>query len=175
MKSSFKEGFFLPPKDDLQVNLSNSCGDQLDSFEVSCARVVFIQLVLFECLRKEFSWLKRMKYQAGLICRVCCHKRLVKYCPIHHKQDCGREECLHFIPELELRNANQPITCPKSAVAVNEVCIKDFSAWFASPRREVPGGGGLSYMGHIGMCRCEGYGFLAAYSSIRYINQSVWV
>ena len=21
------------------------------------------------------------------------------------------------------------------------------------------GGGGLSYMGHIGMCRCEGYGF----------------
>ena len=42
-----------------------------------------------------------------------------------------------------------------------------------------PGGGGawgvLSYMGHIGMCRCEGYGFQAVYSSIGYINQSVWV
>ena len=33
----------------------------------------------------------------------------------------------------------------------------------------------LQYMGYIGMCRCEGYGFQAVYSSIGYINQSVWV
>ena len=43
-----------------------------------------------------------------------------------------------------------------------------------------PGGGGgvLPYMGDIGMCRCEGYGFQAVYSRtsrIGYINQSVWV
>ena len=38
-----------------------------------------------------------------------------------------------------------------------------------------PRGGVLSYMGHIGMCHCEGYGFQAVYSSIGYINQSVWV
>ena len=39
------------------------------------------------------------------------------------------------------------------------------------------GGGGevVPYMGYIGMCRCEGYGFQAFYSSIGYINQSVWV
>ena len=37
------------------------------------------------------------------------------------------------------------------------------------------GGGVLPYMGHIGMCGCEGYGFQAVYSSIGYINQSVWV
>ena len=36
-------------------------------------------------------------------------------------------------------------------------------------------GGVLPYMGHLGMCRCEGYGFQAVYSSIGYINQSVWV
>ena len=45
-------------------------------------------------------------------------------------------------------------------------------------RTQVGGGGGggvLPYMGHIGMCRCEGYGFQAVYSSIGYINQSVWV
>ena len=36
-------------------------------------------------------------------------------------------------------------------------------------------GGVLPYMGHIGMCRCEGYGFQAVYSSIGYINQSVAV
>ena len=33
----------------------------------------------------------------------------------------------------------------------------------------------LPYMGYIGMCRCEGYGFQAVYSRIGYINQSVWV
>ena len=37
------------------------------------------------------------------------------------------------------------------------------------------GGGVLPYMGYIGMCRCERYGFQAVYSSIGYINQSVWV
>ena len=32
------------------------------------------------------------------------------------------------------------------------------------------GGGALPYMGYIGMCRCEGYGFQAVYSRIGYIN-----
>ena len=41
---------------------------------------------------------------------------------------------------------------------------------------ETPGGGGgvLPYMGYIGMCRGEGYGFQAVYSRIGYINQSAW-
>ena len=113
--------------------------DQHDSFEVHCAREVFRQLVfLLECLRKEFCWLKRMKYKVGVICPVCCHKRLVSYCSTHHKQDCEREECLHFISESELRNANQRITCTRSAVAVNnKLYIKDFTAWFVSPSGEV--------------------------------------
>ena len=39
-----------------------------------------------------------------------------------------------------------------------------------------PGGGEvLPYMGYIGMCRCEGYGFQAVDSNIGYVNQSVWV
>ena len=37
------------------------------------------------------------------------------------------------------------------------------------------GGGVLPYMGYIGMCRCEGYGFQAVYSRIGYINQRVLV
>ena len=36
-------------------------------------------------------------------------------------------------------------------------------------------GGVLPYMGYIGMCRCEGYGFQAVYPRIGYINQSVWL
>ena len=132
-------GNVRPLKDDLQTNLGMSSTDQCNSFEEFCAHAVFRQLVLLlECLRKEFCWLKRMKYQAGAICPVCCHKRSVNYCHNHRKQDCEREECLHFIPESELRNTNQAITCTRSAVAVcNKVCIKGFSAWFASPREEV--------------------------------------
>ena len=127
------------PKDDLQADLGIPLGDQRDSFEVFCAREVFRQLVLLlECLRKEFCWLKRMDYQAGIICPVCCHKRLVNYCRTHHKEDCDQEECLHFIPESELRNSNQHVICTRSAVAVdNKVYSKDFTAWFASPREEV--------------------------------------
>ena len=125
-------------EDDSQANLGNSPADQRNSFEVFCAREVFRQLVLLlECLREEFCWLKRMKYQAGAICPVCCHERIVKYCTTHHKQDCEQEECLHFIPESELRNANQPITCTRLPAAVDKVGINDYSAWFPSSREEV--------------------------------------
>ena len=133
------EGNVRSMKEDLETDLGISSGDQSASFEVSCAREVFKQLVLLlECLCKDFCWLKRMRYQVGFICPVCCHERVVSYCKTHHKQDCEREECLHFIPKSELPISNQPITCTRSAVAVNnKVCIKDFSAWFASPREEV--------------------------------------
>ena len=40
---------------------------------------------------------------------------------------------------------------------------------------QFPAGGGTAIYGHIGMCRCEGYGIQAVYSSIGYINQSIWV
>ena len=43
-------------------------------------------------------------------------------------------------------------------------------------RHRMPGGVGgrvLPYMGYIGMSCCDGYGFQAVYSRIRYINHSV--
>ena len=56
------------------------------------------------------------------------------------------------------------------------VCVHGRLNYFHSNVLKLgPGGGVLPYMGHIGMCRCEGYGFQAVYSSIGYINQSVWV
>ena len=35
-----------------------------------------------------------------------------------------------------------------------------------------PPGGVLPYIGYIGICRCEAYGFQGVYSSIGYINLS---
>ena len=49
------------------------------------------------------------------------------------------------------------------------------NTWDTSwPCEAPPGGGVLPYMGYIGMCRCEGYGFQAVYSRIGYINQNNW-
>ena len=40
-----------------------------------------------------------------------------------------------------------------------------------TPDRPGGGGGGvLPYVGYIGMCRCEGYGFQAVYPRIGYIR-----
>ena len=62
-----------------------------------------------------------------------------------------------------LINNNRVATSPESNEVGLSIGIK-------------PGGGGvLPYMGYIGMCRCEGYGFQAVYSRIGYINQSVWI
>ena len=52
------------------------------------------------------------------------------------------------------------------------VSFMTFAVWFLLA---MGGGGVLPYIGYIGMCRCEGYGFQAVYSRIGYINQSVWV
>ena len=58
----------------------------------------------------------------------------------------------------------------------NEECYRNLSDGLES---RGGGGGGvgwvLPYMGYIGMCRGEGYGFQAVYSRIGYINQSVCV
>ena len=81
--------------------------------------------------------------------------------------------------------SHQQKTANRTAVIVKKTIVKCLN--FHSKHRSVtdlakpdpvdlfPRGGVLPYMGHIGMCRCEGYGFQAAYSSIGYINQSVWV
>ena len=50
----------------------------------------------------------------------------------------------------------------KKDTSTSTECIT-FDIW-------VRGGGVLSYIGHIGMCRCEGYGFQAVDSSIGYIS-----
>ena len=61
------------------------------------------------------------------------------------------------------------------------ICLDSATIGFKSEKGEiffntvVPGGGALPYMGYIGMCRREGYGFQAVYSRIGYINQGVWV
>ena len=68
--------------------------------------------------------------------------------------------------------------CPKGEVPLYKNsdfgAISETKRSCAMPISRGGGGGVLPYMGYIGMCRCEGYGFQAVYSSIGCINQSVW-
>ena len=61
-------------------------------------------------------------------------------------------------PSLPRRRSQMEFGCAKT----RRTC--------ASPREPL-----LPYMGYIGICRCEGYGFQAVYSGIEHINHRVWV
>ena len=123
----------------LSPELAEGLNTSTDAFEVSCARAVYRQLgLMLECMRKEFCWLRNMRYEVCVICPICCQRGLVNYCRTHHKQSCQRDECLHFWSESELRSANHFIICTRSATALkNKVHVKRFAAWFASPDEPV--------------------------------------
>ena len=111
-----------------------------DSSEVCrFAQSVFKQLrSILDFMSKEFFWLKNMSYQAGVLCTVCSRGRKVEYCHLHDKNNCEREECLHFIPYSELSSADESITCTRSTTARNsKVFIKDFSAWLDSCQKVI--------------------------------------
>ena len=119
--------------EDLQSKLTISADANHDAFEVACAQAVRRQLgLMLECIRKEFCWLKNMRYEVGVICPVCCTRSVVNYCRTHHQQACKQEECLHFWSESELRSAKQVVVCTKSAAAQNsKVQVKQFAPWLA--------------------------------------------
>ncbi len=104
-----------------------------DSFQVSCARTVRRQLTsTLKPMRKEFCWLKNMRYTFNYICPVCCQGDTVNYCCTHRVKGCKREECLHFLSECQFGDVKNEILCRKSADAQNNtVQIKRFSPWFA--------------------------------------------
>lgn len=52
--------------------------------------------------------------------------------------DCEREDCLHFIPESEMRSASESITCFKFPTALNnKVYNENFAAWFGSCQKVI--------------------------------------
>ena len=92
----------------------------------------------------------------------------------------------HFLEPLV--NWPEKITVAKIIIwklfcSDNHSCYLLYKLWLDKPekwqsilnRQSSREGGVLPYVGYIGMCRCEGYGFQVVYSRIGYINQSVWV
>ena len=121
-----------------QSKLDISADVNCDAFEVVCTRAVRRQLgLMLECMRKEFWWLKNMKYELGVMCPVCCQGRLLNYCNTHHKQGCEQEECLHFWSESDLRSTKQFVRCRKCPTAKNnKVHVKQFAPWISETSDE---------------------------------------
>ena len=112
--------------------MSFSPNFQLDTTDVTCTRAVCSQVCLtLECMRHGFCWLKNMRYELSIICPVCCYSGGVNYCPVHGKQGCKEEECLHFWSISTLRSAKNATFCTRSASAKNtRVPVSQFSLWF---------------------------------------------
>ena len=125
--------------DDLRTKMNVSTDVGPDVFDVTCARAVCRQLqLMLECMRKEFCWLRNMRYDLRVICPICCQGRAVIYCRVHHTQGCKQEECLHFWSESMLRGNQHVAKCTKSAAAQNnKFHVKKFAPWFASLREQV--------------------------------------
>ena len=88
--------------------------------------------LILESMRKEFCWLKNMRYKLSFICPVCSQGGVDGYCDTHWVEGCKKEECLHFLSLSELCN-KKAIDCNESAGAPNtRVDIKQFAPWFAS-------------------------------------------
>ena len=130
-KGNFSHGQFEGiPQSKLSLSADASCD--------TCARAVRRQLgLILESMRKEFCWLKNLKYDVRFICPVCCQGSSVNYCRTHRAQRCEQEECLHFWSESQLCDV-KTLSCSKSAVAKNKRFQTDqFAPWLLPRRNQV--------------------------------------
>ena len=112
--------------------LNLPCVLSQDTPQVEFARTVCRQLgLILECMRREFHWLKNMAYEMSVCCPICCTRKIVKNCNIHHASGCKEEECLHFWSESELHDCKKPVVCTRGVDAEDyRVPVERFAAWF---------------------------------------------
>ena len=93
------------------------------SFDLTVSRFIHWQLgFILECMRKDFSWLKNMKYQMCVCCPVCSQKGSVK-CRAHDVRGC---ECLHLLSEAELQKCQyctRPGVRGDCRILVKMICL----------------------------------------------------
>lgn len=132
-----KDNFGLA--DCLQSRMNLSTDLRHDNFDVIFARDVHRQVVfILESMRKEFCWLKNMKYDSRVLCSICCQGGAINFCRIHRAQGCTQEECLHFWSESQLRGEKHIAVCTKSAVALNnKVHVSQLAPWLAQVEKQV--------------------------------------
>ena len=94
--------------------------------DLTTSRAIHRQLeMVLECMRKEFDWLKHMRYEMCVCCPVCSQTGSFK-CRAHDVRGC---ECLHLLSEKDLQNCKY---CIKPGVRGDcRIRTKMFAPWFS--------------------------------------------
>ncbi|XP_022803633.1 uncharacterized protein LOC111340970 [Stylophora pistillata] len=102
-----------------------------DQIRADISRTVRWKLrFVFECMRKEFHWLKNVKYDMCVCCPVCSQPGSVK-CHEHSVRGC---ECLHFLSESDLK---KPQLCNRRSLLGDcRIRIQQFECWFSFGEEE---------------------------------------
>ena len=95
-------------------------------FDVTICRAILRQLrLILECMRKEFGWLKNMRYEMCVCCPVCSQDGSVK-CRAHDVRGC---ECLHLLSEKDLQKCQH---CIRPGVRGDcRIRTEMFAPWFS--------------------------------------------
>ena len=126
---------------------SNFCGAMVEDFiddysNLATSRAIHWQLrLILECMRREFSWLKHMRYEMCVCCPVCSQNDPLR-CRSHDVRGC---ECLHLLSESELQKCQY---CSRPGFRGDyRINIKMFAPWFSltGPESRTP-------VNEVGIC-----------------------
>ena len=141
---------------------SDVCGAVVEDFiddycNLTTSRAVVWQLrLILECMRKEFSWLKHMRYEMCVCCPVCSQRDAVS-CRTHNVRGC---ECLHLLSESELQKCQY---CTRPGFRGDcRIRIKMFAPWFSFTVPEES----RNPVNQVGICLTEHYVQFTQFTSV---------
>ena len=132
---------------------SNFCGAMVEDFiddysNLATSRAIHWQLrLILECMRREFNWLKHMRYEMCVCCPVCSQKDPLR-CRTHDVRGC---ECLHLLSESDLQKCQY---CTRPGFRGDcRIRIKMFAPWFSFTVPEES----RNLVGQVGICLTRHY------------------
>ena len=123
--------------------------DFIDDYSnLATSRAIHWQLrLILECMRREFNWLKHMRYEMCVCCPVCSQKDPLR-CRTHDVRGC---ECLHLLSESDLQKCQY---CTRPGFRGDcRIRIKMFAPWFSFTVPEES----RNLVGQVGICLTRHY------------------
>ena len=141
---------------------SDFCGameaDFIDDYSnLATSRAIHWQLrLILECMRREFSWLKHMRYEICVCCPVCSQKDPLR-CRTHDVRGC---ECLHLLSESEVQKFQY---CNRPGFRGDcRIRIKMFAPWFSFTVPEES----RNPVDQVGICLIQHYAQFIQFTSV---------
>ena len=136
--------------------------DFIDDYSnLATSRAIHWQLrLILECMRREFSWLKHMRYEICVCCPVCSQKDPPR-CRTHDVRGC---ECLHLLSESDLQKCQY---CTRPGFRGDcRIRIKMFAPWFSFTAPEES----RNLVGQVGICLTQHHVQFIQFTSVFFSN-----